>query len=1119
MEWRRVWTFLSLLLAIFLCPLRSLAQTNFATLVPDGVWTWFNDPRAVFHNGTLYFGYVRSSDGRSVLSQFNLQTGQTTNLWTSSLTETDDHDVSGLQVKQDGTLLAIWARHGGDQFFSYRLSSSTNPVSPADWGAEQRIANSGAGLTYANPCQLTNESAKVYDFCRDLNYNPTVFTSTDGGATWSPPQLMIKTGTGSTRPYVKYCSDSGSRIDFLYTDAHPDNYPCSLYHMYYQGGSFYQTDGTFLTNFANLPILHDSGQRGSVVYQYNAAASSDPNQWIATARAWCWDIAYQTNGAPACVFQVKVDNVTGTNWSDARIYYYYARWTGTSWQKRFIAQAGRPLYNGQPDYGGGIAIDPLDVNSIYLASDAASPFDLTTTTNVPLGNHYEIWKGVTTNGGLTFNWQAVTTNSTMDNLRPYVPRRFGGEQCVLWFRGSYVSYTSFSTAIVGMFTTAVPTPVVTPPTVVPAPVIKKANNANTLNVASSWVGGVVPDARYVALWDNTVTAANSVAPGADLSWSGLSITNPGGAVAITGGNTLTLGPSGIDMSGATANLAISSGLSLGVGAQVWNVTNGRTLTLNTGIFTRPTGACLSIQGAGTVAASMAGFANDASENGGILGPWATAGSGANTAYAALSAGNILNYSGGTVGAYNGIPTGATAATNYKITTAGSVAYGAATRTLNTLNNAAGATTLTWGNSGSIIQLIANGILNSGAGTLTIARGGSNPSSGVQVGGNNNRELVLNAANAGITVSAPIFDNAGGASLVTVVSSPTNGVTLSGANTYTGGTTLDAGNLTVANTSGLGNSSGPLTVNGGVLDFNTLGGISVGTVILAGGTIQNGTLTATSYTANNAGAATVSANLAGASTSLTVNGPGTLTLSGANTYDGGTVVLGGTLRYNGSVVSGPVTVAGGTLTGVGSIGDAVTVQAGGTLAPGASSAAIGSLTISNSLTLQPGSATFIKLSKNGDGPANDSVTGMSTLACGGVIMVTNIGATPLAAGDTFKIFSAASFSGAFSAANLPALGQNLYWTNRLAVDGTLSVLSTASTSPTNMVWSVSGTNLTFSWPADHLGWRLLMQTNHLSSGVSLNPNDWATVPGSQQTNQVSVPVNPANAVEFYRLGYP
>src|SRR6185503_18407033 len=49
-----------------------------------------------------------------------------------------------------------------------------------------------------------------------------------------------------------------------------------------------------------------------------------------------------------------------------------------------------------------------------------------------------------------------TGNSTVDNLRPYVPRRFGGEPCVLWFRGTYTSYVSFNCSIVGLFTTKVP---------------------------------------------------------------------------------------------------------------------------------------------------------------------------------------------------------------------------------------------------------------------------------------------------------------------------------------------------------------------------------------------------------------------------------------------------------------------------------------------------------------------------------------------------------------------------------------------------------------------------------------------------------------------------------------
>src|ERR1051326_3753371 len=183
------------------------SQTNFGVLTPDGAWTWYNDPRALFHNGILYFGYGRNADGAATLSAFNPITGVKTDLWTASRTEKDDHDNPALLVRQDGTLLALNARHGTDQLFAYRYSTSTNPITPSDWSAEQTIPATGAGLTYANPYQLSDESGKVYNFSRDLNFNPTVFTSANGGLNWSAPQLFIQTGTGSIRPYVKYCSD------------------------------------------------------------------------------------------------------------------------------------------------------------------------------------------------------------------------------------------------------------------------------------------------------------------------------------------------------------------------------------------------------------------------------------------------------------------------------------------------------------------------------------------------------------------------------------------------------------------------------------------------------------------------------------------------------------------------------------------------------------------------------------------------------------------------------------------------------------------------------------------------------------------------------------------------
>ena len=68
-------------------------------------------------------------------------------------------------------------------------------------------------------------------------------------------------------------------------------------------------------------------------------------------------------------------------------------------------------------------------------------------------------------------------------------------------------------------------------------------------------------------------------------------------------------------------------------------------------------------------------------------------------------------------------------------------------------------------------------------------------------------------------------------------------------------------------------------------------------------------------------------------------------------------------------------------------------------------------------------------------------------------------------------------------------------------------------------SVSNGNLNLSWPSDHIGWRLLVQTNHLPAGISLNTNDWGTVAGSAGTNKVSIPIDTAKPTEFYRMVYP
>ncbi len=84
---------------------------------------------------------------------------------------------------------------------------------------------------------------------------------------------------------------------------------------------------------------------------------------------------------------------------------------------------------------------------------------------------------------------------------------------------------------------------------------------------------------------------------------------------------------------------------------------------------------------------------------------------------------------------------------------------------------------------------------------------------------------------------------------------------------------------------------------------------------------------------------------------------------------------------------------------------------------------------------------------------------------------------------------------------------------------VTAISPVATNPTNITATISGNILSLSWPADHAGWRLLVQTNHVAGGLSANTNDWGTVSGSPATNHVGVTIERTNPAEFYRLVYP
>ncbi len=247
---------------------------------------------------------------------------------------------------------------------------------------------------------------------------------------------------------------------------------------------------------------------------------------------------------------------------------------------------------------------------------------------------------------------------------------------------------------------------------------------------------------------------------------------------------------------------------------------------------------------------------------------------------------------------------------------------------------------------------------------------------------------------------------------------------------------------------------------------------------------------------------------GAPIALAKLGAGKMTLDATNTYGNGTTLGGGTLIVNGTLPAGILTISNGTtLGGSGTIYPAVTLPAGATLAPGDT---VGTLTVNNPVNLQAGSTTRLELNRAAN--TNDQLRVVGPLTYGGTLTVTNLDGQ-LWAGDTFQIFNASSYSGSFTATNLPPLPGGFHW-QWTPVNGTLSIIATVALNPIDLTANFTGNTLELSWPSAHTGWRL--ETNSVSV---VDADGWFTLPGSTTTNQVFFSIDPAQSNVFFRLRFP
>lgn len=496
-----------------------------------------------------------------------------------------------------------------------------------------------------------------------------------------------------------------------------------------------------------------------------------------------------------------------------------------------------------------------------------------------------------------------------------------------------------------------------------------------------------------------------------------------GTLTLTGTNTYSGGTTvsgGTIKTSADANLGNVSGtLTLNGGTMQYGstFTSGRVISLGASggtIDTQGTSPTISgvISGTGSLTKlgtgqlSLTGsnsYTGNTIVNEGILQ--------VNTSAALGSASNTLTLNGGTLRYSAGF------------TTSRSVILGAGNGTVNTNgNNAVLSGTIS--GSGSLTK-INNGVLalsgtNTYTGGTTISSGTVSVSADANLG-NTSGILTLDggtlAYGAAFTSARSVTLGAGNGTVDTgILSTTLSGVIsgtgsltkvgsgsliLSGANTYTGGTVITAGRLQgtttslqgdILNNASLrfaqgsdGTYSGAISgtgnvekISGGTVTLTGINTYSGGTTISVGGlagttdSLQGAITNNAAVTFDQSANGTYAGIMSGTGT-LTKTGTGTLTFSGSNNYSGGTTVTAGRLSVNGTIVGTTTVASAGTLGGSGNFG---TIVANGRIAPGNS---IGTMNVTGPVTFNSGSVYEVEVDAGGN---SDKLIATGTITING-----------------------------------------------------------------------------------------------------------------------------------------
>ncbi len=427
----------------------SLVQLN-----DNGAWSWFMDERVIVDKGKLIVGSVRSLGdfdatqnqldwGNVEISVYDIETGRTGRVVLDRHFEQDDHDAPAFLALPDGRYLAVYTKHGVEHKIYSRFSAPGDPLAWSDAqvfeapGKEKNPARNT--VTYSNLFRFPD--GRIYNFFRGIGHEPHYMYSDNDGQTWTYGGHLLR-GKGGYSPYLKYAYDGERTIHFIATEDHPRNYDNSIYYGFLRDGEIHGSDGRVIAK------LSTSTEASLAAWDLTKVFPGDPDNV-----AWTIDMELDNQKMPYIAFSVQKDGPgLPPKQGGMDLRYYYGRWDGHAWHVHEMAYAGRRLYPYEDDYSGLVALHPNDPNTVFISTDADPATGKPLISGADGKRHYEIFRGETSDGGAHWRWQPITANSTVDNLRPLVPKWKDTRTALVWMRGpSYThNHGNWSTAVVAL---------------------------------------------------------------------------------------------------------------------------------------------------------------------------------------------------------------------------------------------------------------------------------------------------------------------------------------------------------------------------------------------------------------------------------------------------------------------------------------------------------------------------------------------------------------------------------------------------------------------------------------------------------------------------------------------